>query len=93
MTFSARYLTDIDRRFDLPRRYEVKQHASSCDVFGHGVRLFGAGTAINHGSNETLRTKLNSMPWYVLNNHDEVKTYIQYVLTSLLLNFMLPYTL
>ena len=62
-------------------------------MFGHGVRLFGACTVTHHDGNEALRTDLRSMAWYVLNNSEEARPYIEYVLTFLLLNFMLPYPL
>ena len=93
LTFCSRYLHDIETRHNQPWRYEVEEHASSCAVFGHGVRLFGACTMTHHDGNEALRTDLHNMAWYVLNNCDEARPYIEYVLTSLLLNFMLSYPL
>ena len=62
-------------------------------VFDHGVHLFGAFTMTHHDGNEALRTDLRSMAWHVLNNCDDARLYIEYLLTSLLLNFMLPYPL
>ena len=61
--------------------------------FCHNVRFMGAFKMIRHEGDEALKTDLQRMAWYVLNNCDEVKPYIEYILTSLVLISMLQITL
>ena len=80
-------------RQNWPRRYEVEEHETAFSVFAHNVRLMGASKTTRYEGNEALKTELQKMFWYVLSNCKEIKPYIEYVLTSLVLISMLQKTL
>ena len=92
LTFCSRYLHDIETRQNRPRRYEVEEHETAFSVFSHNVCLIGASKTTRYEGNEALKTDLQKMSWYVLNNCEEIKPYIEYVLTSLVPISMLQKT-
>jgi hypothetical protein len=78
LTFSSRYLEDVETRFNrLPRNVRfLDESAYTVDVFGHGVNLIGA-------YNFYYSKKIDRLVWYILNNYDQAMEYIKYVMKSL----------
>ena len=76
LTFCSRYLHDIETRQNRPRRYAVEEHETAFSVFAHNMRLIGASKTTRYEGNEALKTDLQKMSWYVLNNCKEIKPYM-----------------
>ena len=72
LTFSSRYLDDVETRFNrAPRNPGFSDlSAFNIDVFCHGVNLIGG---CNFGYSEDFE----QMVWYVLHNSDQAQDYIQ----------------
>jgi hypothetical protein len=78
LTFSSRYMEDVETRFNrAPRNVGFSdQTAYTVDVFGHGVNLIGA-------YDYCYSDEIDELAWYVLNNCDQAEKYIKYVLKYL----------
>jgi hypothetical protein len=78
LTFCSRYMEDVETRFNrLPRNVGFSdQSAYIVDVFGHSVNLIGA-------YDFSYSEEIDELVWCVLNNCDQAKKYINYVLKTL----------
>ena len=80
LTFCSRYMDDVETIFNRkPRNIGFSdEEAYGVDVFGHGVN-FTSGYDYEYVHAEK---EFDQMVWYVLNNCDQAKKYIEYVVTS-----------
>ena len=80
LTFCSRYMDDVETIFNRkPRNIGFSdEEAYGVDVFGHGVN-FTSGYEYEYVHEQK---EFDQMVWYVLNNCDQAKKYIEYVVTS-----------